>query len=88
MQMGNQVFVFTQQDFQKCFVVNLNPPLGQGHDARVYLAMHKKTGEMFALKVLTNLSQDHIINLQVFLHVIQRTKYKYLNALIIQEQYY
>ncbi|CAD8171094.1 unnamed protein product [Paramecium octaurelia] len=81
MQMGNKVFVFTQQDFQKCFVVNLNPPLGQGHDARVYLAMHKKTGEMFALKVLTNLSQDHIINLQ-------RTKYKYLSALIIQEQFY
>ncbi|CAD8087443.1 unnamed protein product [Paramecium primaurelia] len=87
MQSGNNIFVFTQQDFQKCFVVNLNPPLGQGHDARVYLAMHKKTGEMFALKVLTNLSQDHIRNLQVQLQFIQRTKYKFLNAQIMQEQF-
>ncbi|CAD8182909.1 unnamed protein product [Paramecium octaurelia] len=87
MQSGNNIFVFTQQDFQKCFVVNLNPPLGQGHDARVYLAMHKKTGEMFALKVLTNLSQDHIKNLQVQLQFIQRTKYKFLNAQITQGQF-
>ncbi|CAD8186282.1 unnamed protein product [Paramecium octaurelia] len=87
MQSGNNIFVFTQQDFQTCFVVNLNPPLGQGHDARVYLAMHKKTGEMFALKVLTNLSQDHIINLQVQLQFIQRTKYKFLNAQITREQF-
>jgi hypothetical protein len=63
MQQEKNILVFTQQDFLASFGVNLNPPLGAGHDAKVYLAMHKKSGEMFALKVLTNLTPDHIANL-------------------------
>ncbi|CAD8067948.1 unnamed protein product [Paramecium primaurelia] len=71
MKQEKNIIVFTQQDFQSNFLVNPNPPLGSGHDAKVYLAMHKRTGEMFALKVLTSITPDHLNNLQVFFVFIQ-----------------
>ncbi|CAD8058227.1 unnamed protein product [Paramecium primaurelia] len=53
MKQEKNIIVFTQQDFQSNFLVNPNPPLGSGHDAKVYLAMHKRTvNEIKILKLI------------------------------------